>query len=735
MEKVTLSIEGMTCSACSNTIDKYLKKQKGIEDSLTNLVLACTTVTYNPDEISLEDINKYIKEAGYKSLGIYQEMDYIKENKSSKKMLIFYLILVIIMMYISMASMLHLPPIPIFNIHKHPKIYSLTLLLISCLFIGYGLDIIIRGIKNIIRKSPNMDSLVTIGILASFIYSSINTIDVLIGKYSLAHHLYFDSVVMIIYIVKLGHYIDNLNKEKTKDAIKDLVQITPTSALIKKDYKEVEITIDEVKDDMVLICKPGMRIAVDGIITTGITHTDESFLNGESLPVKKNVGDEVIAGSINIDGYIEYKPTRIGPKSTISEIVRLVTEASNSKPNIARLVDKISSIFVPAIIIIALLTLAIHLILREPMEEAIVYFVNVLVISCPCALGLATPLAIVVSIGTSAKLGILIRNSRILEIASKVDTIVFDKTGTLTKGKIEVKECISYSDYNKEELLNIVANLESKSNHPIALAFKNYITKNIKILSYKEFPGIGFKGGIGKSSFFVGNDKIFNEFRLEKGKTQEDDEKKLLNDGNSVVYVFENKQLVGLIGVRDTTKEEAEKVIKKLQDLKIDTFMLSGDNKKIVERISKELGIKNAIGGILPSEKTSLIKQYLKEGRIVMMVGDGINDAPSLSSASVGVSVFGSTDIAANSSDILLLQDDLTKIIDILNISKKTFNNIKMNLFWAFFYNIIMIPIAMGFFKLKITPMFAALAMVLSSLTVVLNSLRLKKYKGDKNEK
>ena len=731
MKKVTLSIAGMTCSACSNTIDKYLKKQKGIEDSLTNLVLACTTVTYDEGLLNIDDIEKYINEVGYKSLGLYKEIDNTKELDNQKRLLLIFLLLVIIMIYICLSKMIHIPIISILNISNHPKIHSVILFLISCLFIGYGFDILIKGIKNLFNKSPNMDSLVTIGVLSNFIYSTINTIKVLNGNYLLTNNLYFDSVVMIIYIVKIGRYIDSINKEKTKEAIKDLVQITPTSALIKKDYKEKEITIDEVKEDMILICKPGMRIAVDGIITEGLTHTDESFLNGESLPVKKNVGDEVVAGSINIDSYIEYKATRIGPKSTISEIVKLVTEASNTKPHISHLVDRISTFFVPTIIIIALLTLMIHLILKQPMNEAITYFVDVLVISCPCALGLATPLAIVISIGNSAKQGILIRNSKVLEIANKVDTIVFDKTGTLTKGKLQVTECLSYSDYSAEELLNIVANLESKSNHPIALAFKNHITKNIKILSYKEFPGIGFKGGIGKSSFYVGNDKIFKELRLTKGQIQEDDEKKLLEEGNSIIYVFENKQLVGLIGIRDEIKEESKRLISILKKHNIDTFIISGDNKVITSKIGKELDANNAIGGILPKEKTSLIKQYLKEGRIIMMVGDGINDAPSLKTADIGVSVYGSTDIAANSADVLLLKDDLLKIIDIIRISKKTFNTIKLNLFWAFFYNIIMIPIAMGFFPIKITPVFAALAMMLSSITVVLNSLILKNYKED----
>ncbi len=707
MKKVVLDIDGMTCAACSARIDKVLNSKDGIAKASTNLVMHSCEIEYDEDIVSLDDIEKYISDAGYKSLGIYKDNREEKDYHKDKVLLIVFGILVII----SLLSMLKIPFIS----------NNIVLFIIAVTFLVYGKDIIINGIKSIIKRNPNMNSLVSMGVLTSFIYSTI------IMMLNSKNYVYFDSVIMIIYIVKIGRYIDSISKEKTKEAIKGLVTITPTKALIKEGHKEIEVSVGEVTMSDTLVCKPGMRIAVDGVIVSGNTHTDESFINGESVPVKKKEKDEVIAGSINIDGYIEYKPIRIGPDTTISSIVNLVKESSNTKPSIAKIADRVCSYFVPIVFIIACITLIIHLVMGKEIGEAIIYFVNVLVVTCPCALGLATPLAVIVSIGNCANNGILVRNSNILETTSKVDTVMFDKTGTLTKGRLEVTECITYSDYKEDELINIVANLESKSNHPIALAFKNYIKSEIKILSYKEFPGIGFKGGIGKSSFYVGNDRIFKEFKLEKGKEQEVDEKRLAYNGNSIVYVFENKKLIGLIGVKDTIKEEVKEVIDEIRKDNIKVVMLTGDNKDVAMKIGDMVGISNIEAGLLPKDKTDIVKKYLKKNKIVMFIGDGINDAPVLSMANIGVSVAKSTDIAANSSDVVLLKDDMSSINKLFSIGKKTVNVIKMNLFWAFFYNIIMIPIAMGLFKFKINPIVSALAMMLSSITVILNSLRLKR--------
>ena len=717
MKKVTISIDGMTCSACSNTIDKYLNKQDGILDANVNLVLAQANISYDEKKISLDDIDRFIEESGYKSLGIYDIKKELNKNKLKKNKLIIYGVLLAILLVLMILDMFKL-----INI----KVYSIISFIIAILFIIYAIDIINNGIKKIIHRSPNMDSLVTIGILTSFIYSTINMLLLFVNNNH--SYLYFDSVATIIFIVKLGRFIEENKKSKTKEAIEDLVKITPEKCLLKGQYKEKEITIDEVKIDDVLICKPGMKIAVDGIILDGTTHIDESFITGESTPSKKTKQDKVIAGSINLDGTIEYQAKKIGRESTISEIVRMVMDASNTKSSYNKLADTISGYFVPSIIIIAIITFIIHLILGNTFNNSIIYFVNVLLISCPCALGLATPLALVMSLGNSAKNGLLIKNGHVLELASLIDTVIFDKTGTLTKGKLSISKCISYSDYKEKDLINIVANLESKSNHPIAMAFKDRKTSEIKILSYKEFPGIGFKGGIGKSSFYVGNDKIFKEFKLEKGDKQKKDEELLASNGNSIVYIFENKQLIGLIGVKDIIREDSIEVVKELKNRNIKILMLTGDNKITAKRIGEELGIKDIEAEVLPKDKINIVNKYLSKDCKVLMVGDGINDAPALSKATIGMSTYKSTDIATNSSDVILLHDNLNKIIDLINYSNKTIKIIKQNLFWAFFYNIIMIPIATGLIpNIKITPTIAAIAMMLSSLTIVLNTLRLRR--------
>ena len=717
MKKVTISIDGMTCSACSNTIDKYLNKQDGILDANVNLVLAQANISYDENKITLNDIDRFIEESGYKSLGIYDIKKELNKNKLKKNKLIIYGVLLAILLVLMILDMFKL-----INI----KVYSIISFIIAILFIIYAIDIIKNGIKKIIHRFPNMDSLVTIGILTSFIYSTINMLLLFVNNNH--SYLYFDSVATIIFIVKLGRFIEENKKSKTKEAIEDLVKITPEKCLLKGQYKEKEITIDEVKIDDVLICKPGMKIAVDGIILDGTTHIDESFITGESTPSKKTKQDKVIAGSINLDGTIEYQAKKIGRESTISEIVRMVMDASNTKSSYNKLADTISGYFVPSIIIIAIITFIIHLILGNTFNNSIIYFVNVLLISCPCALGLATPLALVMSLGNSAKNGLLIKNGHVLELASLIDTVIFDKTGTLTKGKLSISKCISYSDYKEKDLINIVANLESKSNHPIAMAFKDRKTSEIKILSYKEFPGIGFKGGIGKSSFYVGNDKIFKEFKLEKGDKQKKDEELLASYGNSIVYIFENKQLIGLIGVKDIIREDSIEVVKELKNRNIKILMLTGDNKITAKRIGEELGIKDIEAEVLPKDKINIVNKYLSKDCKVLMVGDGINDAPALSKATIGMSTYKSTDIATNSSDVILLHDNLNKIIDLINYSNKTIKIIKQNLFWAFFYNIIMIPIATGLIpNIKITPTIAAIAMMLSSLTIVLNTLRLRR--------
>lgn len=731
MKKMILKIEGMTCSACSSSLEKYLLKQEGIDDALVNLVMSSASITYE-DNITIEDLNRFVSEAGFKSLGLYNENEDKDNNKT--KYFIVNGILALLVLYISMSHMIHLPAIPFLHMINYPVNYSLCLFIFSLYFIYFGRDIIISGIKNIKYKSPNMDTLVTLGVVSSFIFSTFNMIMILKGNNEYVENLYFESVCIILYLIKFGRYIDGISKEKTKDTIKGLVTITPNKAILFINNKEKKVSIDEVKKGDILIVKPGNRFAVDGVIVKGNAHIDESFISGESIPIKKSINDKVVAGSINLDGEVLYKAENIGRDSTISEIVRLVVEATNTKAPIARIADKVSGMFVPVVIFIALLTLIIHLILGASFNESIVYFVTVLVCACPCALGLATPLAIVVSEGLCAKNGILVKKSEILENVNKIDVIVFDKTGTLTYGNLRISKIINKSNYSDNDLIEIVSSLENKTAHPIASSFKEYSkTNNLKSLdvdNFKNIAGIGLSGTINDKSYLIGNNKLFDKYKINNNILRE--EKKLSLDGNSIVYVIEDKKVIGLIGVKDIIRDNAKDVINKLKNIGKRIIMLTGDNEITADIIAKSIGIKEVIANVSPKDKSNKIKELKNKGFKVMMVGDGINDAPSLSLADIGVSLNSAIDIAADSAGVILMRNDLNSIYNLFDIGKRTLGNIKENLFWAFFYNACMIPISCGLFEfinITMNPMIAGLAMTLSSFTVIINALRLKRWK------
>lgn len=727
MQKVILNIKGMSCSACSNSLEKYLNKQNVIINATVNLVLSQASIEYN-DNLSIEDLNKFISDAGFESLGIYDETKINKTNKSNK-IIIPITFLTILVLYISMSHMLSLPSIPYLDMMKNPINYTISLLILTIPYLIYGFDIIKNGYKNLIHAHPNMDTLVFIGVLSSLIYSIYNTILLLKGNTSLVDSLYYESCIVVIYFIKLGRQIETKNKEKTLDAIKELVTITPSYALLKVGNEVKEVTIDEIKENDILVCKPGMKLAVDGVITNGTTHIDESFITGESIPSKKEKGNKVIAGSLNIDGYIEYKAEKIGKNSTISEIVRLVVEATNTRSPISKLADKVSGIFVPLVMLIATITLISYLLLGYNLNISLTRFVTVLVISCPCALGLATPLAVVVAMGITARNGILIKTSEVLEAINKVDTIVFDKTGTLTYGNLKISKLCNYSNYNNSKLLNIVSSIESKSNHPIASAFKTN-DKLQKVTSFKNIDGIGLKGVINNKEYYVGNNKLIKKLKI--NNTHSKDELDLVNNGNSIIYVIEDNNIIALIGVKDIIRKEAKEVIKKLNNMNKNVIMLTGDNEITAQVIAKELGIKEVIANVLPKEKSEKIKELMNNNKYVMMVGDGINDAVSLVTANIGVALSSGTDIANNSADVILMNNNLINIINMFHISKKTITNIKQNLFLAFFYNICMIPLAIGLlskWNINMNPMLGSIAMTLSSITVVLNALRLKNIK------
>ena len=769
MKKVLLKIDGMTCSACSSGLEKYLNKQDGIINATVNLVMNNASVEYDENKLDISQIEKFVQKAGFESLGIDNFQKKEKKKSREKYKLWGFTAIAILTLYIAMGHMVGLPEFPFLSMHSYPINYTIALLILSIISIIMGWDILKNGYKNLIHKTANMDTLVGLGVLSSFLYSIYGTYMIFTGHHDYVENLYFESVVIILFFIHIGRYVEARNKDKTKEAIQSLMMITPNKATILKNGKEKQVTLDEIVKGDIVICRPGEKIAVDGEVIEGITHIDESFVTGESVPSKKEVGSKVIAGSINYEGTIKYKAEKIGKESTVSEIVRMVVEATNTKAPIAKIADKISGYFVPAIIIIAILSAIVWLIIGQTPAFAINVFITVLVVACPCSLGLATPLAIVVSSGVASREGILIKNSESLENAHKVKTIVFDKTGTLTKGKLSVSKMFNYErlcgveiDTNAE-ILKVVASIENKSEHPIARGIVDFAKENNieidEVQNFKNIEGYGVSAEWNNTKYLIGNSKLMKENSIDISDAIHDEEE-LENDGNSILFIAEeikNKghendkkeikstenleekenrtfihqqfKLIALIGVKDVIKDNAYDVINKLHNQNIDVVMLTGDNEKTAESIAEKIGITNVIANVLPKEKAEKIKE-LKQNGLVMMCGDGINDSVSLVTADIGVAVGSGTDIAMDSSDVVLMQDDLEKIPELMDISRRTIRNIKQNLFWAFFYNICMIPIAMGIFSiwgLTMNPMFASLAMTLSSITVTLNSLRLRR--------
>ena len=730
MKKVLLKIDGMTCSACSSGLEKYLNRQKGIKTASVNLIMNNASIEYDNTKINLEQVEKYIEKAGFASLGIYKLESEEKKQTKEKNKLIGVSIVSILILYISMAHMVKLPVIPYLDMMHNPVNYAIALLILTTIVLIMGKDILKNGYKNLVHKTPNMDTLVAIGVIASFVYSIYGTVKIIKGQVMYVENLYYESAAIVIFFIKIGKYVENKNKDKTKEALKQLMSITPNHAIIEREGKEETVTLDEIKKGDIVICKPGEKIAVDGEVIEGVTHINESFITGESVPVKREKGSKVIAGSINYEGTIKYKAEKIGKESTVSEIVRLVVEATNTKAPIAKVADTISGYFVPTIIVIAMIAFIVWFLITKNVAIATNIFVTILVVACPCSLGLATPLAIVIASGNASKKGILVKTSEALENAHKVKTICFDKTGTLTKGELTIFKIYNYSNLSENEIIKLVASIENKSEHPIARAIVNE-AKNKKIdleeiTEFKAIPGYGVSAIIKEKKYLIGNKKLMTENNITI--SQEQDELDLVSNGNSILFIAENQNLIALIGVKDVLKDESIDIVKKLQKRNIEVVMLTGDNEKTAKAIAKQIGVNKVIANVLPKQKAEEIKK-LKEKGLVMMCGDGINDSVSLVTADIGVSVSSGTDIAMDSSNVVLMNDNLEKIEDLLSISQKTIRNIKQNLFWAFFYNICMIPIACGILEplgIVMNPMIAAFAMTISSLTVILNALRLK---------
>lgn len=729
MKKVVLRIGGMTCSACSSGLEKYLSRQEGVSSASVNLVLSLATIEY--ENLSKKDLERFVKEAGFQSLGEFKGVEDLESKKEDKTKYIVLGILILIMMYLGMGEMLGLPTIPFLNM-DYPVLLSSVLLLITIVYLIFGFDILKSGFTNLIHRMPNMDTLVLFSVFFSLAYSLFGYVQIILGNLSYMHHLYFESAAMVLYFVKLGRYIESFSKDQTKSAIRKLVQITPSKAILKDGEKLTEVTIDEVSTGDTLVCRAGDKVAVDGTVTSGKTYVDESFITGESAPVLKTSGSKVIAGSICYDGYIEYSAEKIGKESTISEIVTMVVDATNTKSKVQKMADRISGYFVPIILAIAIVTFILSYLLGCSFSVSFTHFVTVLVVACPCALGLAVPLVVVVSNGLCAEKGLFLRNGEVLERAKTIDTIVLDKTGTLTQGKLRVYEFQNDSNLTDAEFLNVVANLESFSSHPIHTAFD--VTKKLDVSHFEELSGMGILAKINDDEYYLGNHKILTRLKLKnRYQTKEDDYSKA---GCSIIYVVQNKKLIGIIGVKDTVREESKEAIREFMHRGIDVVMLTGDHEGVANQIAKEVGIRHVISDVLPKEKASYIEKLKQDGNRVIMVGDGINDAPALVASSIGISINQGTDVAMDSADVILMNNNLSNIIDFIDISKRSYHIIWQNLFWAFFYNALMIPIAAGFLSplgITMNPMVASIAMTISSLTVVMNSLRLRRWKNERN--
>ena len=730
MKKIILGVSGMSCSACSNGLEKHINKQQGILSVSVNLVMANVSVEYDETLLSIKDIEFFIKQAGFKSTGLY---DINKSDDAKKPLypLIIFGVLAVVLMYVSMGHMINLP-VPFFvNPSKNAIGYSVALIILVVPFFIYGTDILVGGVKSLFHKAPNMDTLVTMGVTASFLFSLFYTVLIFTGKTQYVHNLYFESCATIIFFIKLGRHIDYESKSKTKQAIKDLVTITPYNAVVLRDGQEITVTIDEINKGDTVVCRAGEKFAVDGVIISGSAHVDESFITGESKPQLKKEDSLVVAGSINYDGYVLYRAEKIGKESTVSEIVKMVVEASNTKMPIAKTADKVCGIFVPSVMAIAFITFVSYLLFTHDYALSIKTFVTVLVVACPCALGLATPLAVVVGQGICAKHGILVKDSKVMEIANKTNVVIFDKTGTLTHGNLRIAKTFNYSNLTDEEIFLITASIESASTHPIGKAFtEKLIELNLSPIAVSDVNVVNGKGLTAKidgKTYIVGSQKILEEFNIANDRLS--DENELLSEGNSIVYLACENSILSLFGVNDTVKPDANALIEQLKANNITPIMLSGDNPLVAEKIANKVGIEKFFGGVMPNDKAKFVNKIKNDKNVVLMCGDGINDSPALVSADIGVSVKNGTDIAMDSSDVILLGEGLSKVYDFINISKRTLKCIRQNLFWAFFYNALMIPLACGalsFIGVTINPMLAGLAMVLSSLTVIFNTLRLK---------
>lgn len=747
-EHMQYDIDGMTCASCSQTIEKVINKLDGVQSASVNLATEKMVVDFNPSELSSNDIMEAVKNSGYsakESLSQEAQADLDKEKKEKhiKKMWSRFwqsAVLTVPLLYIAMGEMVGLPIPEMIHPMVYPERFALLQLALTIPVLIIGRPFFIVGFRALFKGHPNMDSLVALGTSAAALYSLYGTIMVLLGDHHFAMNLYYESAAVILTLITLGKYFEAVSKGKTSEAIKKLMGLAPKTAIVIRDGVETEISVDDVVLGDVIVVKPGDKIPVDGVIVSGTSAVDESMLTGESIPIEKKAGDKVIGASINKNGSFQFEATKVGKDTTLSQIIKLVEDAQGSKAPIAQLADKVSGVFVPIVIVLAILSgVAWYFLGQESWVFALTITISVLVIACPCALGLATPTAIMVGTGKGAENGVLIKSGDALETTHKIETIVFDKTGTITEGKPVVTDILVTGSLSKDDFLLLAASAEKGSEHPLGEAI--VLAAEEKGMTFKEIdnfvaiPGHGIEVEIEKETFILGNKKLMLEKQIDLLDFEEESNR-LAKEGKTPMYIANSHELLGIIAVADTIKESSVKAIEKLHRMGLEVAMLTGDNKRTAEAIAKQVGIDRVLSEVLPEDKANEVKKLQQEGKKVAMVGDGINDAPALAQADIGIAIGSGTDVAMESADIVLMRSDLMDVPTAIELSHATIKNIKENLFWAFLYNTLGIPVAMGLLYLfggpLLNPMIAGAAMSFSSVSVLLNALRLKRFKPSK---
>ena len=744
-DKKEYKLSGMTCAACAMTIEMAVKELPMVEEATVNLATEKLTV-FPKEGFASEQVLEAVKEAGYQAVekGEQKQSDYAKQvaekQENVRKMarqIWFAAGATVPLLYISMGSMIGLP-FPSFLDHMmHPIAFVSAQLFLTLPAIWVGWGFYVRGFRNLAKRHPNMDSLIAVGTSAAFLYSLYSVVQVLFGHHTFVHQLYFESVGVIITLVLLGKYLEANAKGRTSQAIQSLMSLVPDQATVIRYGEVVTIDTEDIKVGDIVRIKPGERMPVDGVVISGQTYVDESMMTGESVPVEKNVGDVITSATMNQTGSIDYEATKVGSDTTLAQIVHLVEEAQGSKAPIAAMADKISLYFVPIVLSLAVLAALLWYVLAgESLQFSLSIFIAVLVIACPCALGLATPTAIMVGTGKGAENGVLIKSGQALEATHLVDVVVLDKTGTITEGKPSLTDVLTFGDVTREELLHSLASSEQHSEHPLAIAILEAAkAEAIPLASVTDFQAISGKGiavQVKAQEILIGNENLMRQYQVELGEYISD-LISLSHQGKTAMFVALDRQLVGMIAVADQIKKKSRKAIAELQKMGLEVVMLTGDREETAQAIARETGVNQVIAGVFPDGKADIVKNLQAQGKKVAMVGDGINDAPALVQAEVGIAIGSGTDVAIDSADIVLMHSDLLDVVTAIRLSQATIKNIKENLFWAFAYNTLGIPIAMGLLYVfggpLLNPMLAGLAMSFSSVSVVTNALRLRRFK------